>query len=127
MIQFLHHSVTHPVLRIHASSVNHSTNLIVLHADVNARVFNEAYFVIIPLAGRACFYFIKHGYSGQHVQSFHRRYAKLPLRIPPALLFYRFAWAMITKAGSELTSYVQAIFVQVPILDELKIMIQQAM
>lgn len=115
------------MLCIHASSVDHSTNLIILRADINAGVFNESYFVIIPLAGRACSYFIKHGYSGQHVQSFHCRYAKLPLRIPPALVFYRFTWAMTTKAGSELTSYVQATFVQVPIPDELKIMIQQAM
>ncbi|KAJ7796156.1 hypothetical protein B0H14DRAFT_2916146 [Mycena olivaceomarginata] len=94
---FAYHTLSNQRFRIFTGDVNDPTNLVTMRADIGSTVFDQLHFVIVPINGRTCHYFVREE-CPEHVYSFHTRHAEVPSRINRALLFYRFAWAMINLA-----------------------------
>ncbi|KAJ7367057.1 hypothetical protein DFH08DRAFT_184654 [Mycena albidolilacea] len=94
---FAHHTLSNQRFRIFTGDVNDPTNLVTMRADIGSTVFDQFHFVIVPINGRTCHYFVREE-CPEHVYSFHTRHAEIPSRINRALLFYRFAWATINLA-----------------------------
>ncbi|KAJ7698758.1 hypothetical protein B0H14DRAFT_3036691 [Mycena olivaceomarginata] len=94
---FAYHTLSNQRFRIFTGDVNDQPNLVTMRADIGSTVFDQLHFVIVPINGRTCHYFVREE-CPEHVYSFHTRHAEIPFRINRALLFYRFAWAMINLA-----------------------------